>query len=212
MAALGALRVPVSPRLDGIGEAALARIREQARVQDQARRENSRIHELVTPVEPDKGLAGLPEPSDRDVFFDLEGDAFASDGGLEYLFGVASRARRRPPPPAARSRRTAAPNALDVGYPRVRRSPPHVEQTTSPTSTPCQPQAAQKTRRCTRRGYAQHSDTAPLSVQRAALIGVGVAPRFARGGGPALRPRRRPPPGASAAGAPPRQFAGRFGG
>ena len=91
MAALGALRLPVSPRLDGIGEAALARIREQARVQDRARRENSRIHELVTPVEPDKGLAGPPEPSDGDVFFDLEGDAFASDGGLEYLFGVADR-------------------------------------------------------------------------------------------------------------------------
>ena len=67
MAALGALRLPVSPRLDGIGEAALARIREQARVQDQARREGRRIHELVTPVEPDKGLAALPEPSDGEV-------------------------------------------------------------------------------------------------------------------------------------------------
>ena len=91
MAALGALRLPVSPRLDGIGEAALARIREQARVQDHARRKGRRIHELVTPVEPDKGLAALPEPSDGDVFFDLEGDAFAADGGLEYLFGVADR-------------------------------------------------------------------------------------------------------------------------
>ena len=91
MAALGALRLPVSPRLEGIGEAALARIREQARVQDQARREGRRIHDLVTPVEPDKGLAALPEPSDGDVFFDLEGDAFAADGGLEYLFGVAAR-------------------------------------------------------------------------------------------------------------------------
>ena len=89
MAALGVLRLPVSPRLDGIGEAALARIREQARVQDQARREGRRIHELVTPVEPDKGLTALPEPSDGDVFFDLEGDAFAADGGLEYVFGVA---------------------------------------------------------------------------------------------------------------------------
>ena len=92
MAALAALRLPVSPRLDGIGAAALARIREQARVQDQARREGRRFHELVTPVEPDKGLAALPEPSDGDVFFDLEGDTFAADGGLEYLFGVADRA------------------------------------------------------------------------------------------------------------------------
>jgi len=91
MAALGALRLPVSPRLDGIGEAALARIREQARVQEHARREDRRIHELVTPVEPDKGLAALPEPSAGDVFFDLEGDVFAAGGGLEYLFGVADR-------------------------------------------------------------------------------------------------------------------------
>ncbi|MCY4508031.1 MAG: TM0106 family RecB-like putative nuclease, partial [Acidobacteria bacterium] len=71
--------------------AALARIREQARVQDQARREGRHIHELLTPVEPDKGLAALPEPSDGDVFFDLEGDVFAADGGLEYLFGVVDR-------------------------------------------------------------------------------------------------------------------------
>ena len=49
------------------------------------------VHELVTPVESDKGLAALPEPSVGDVFFDLEGDAFAADGGLEYLFGVVDR-------------------------------------------------------------------------------------------------------------------------
>ena len=91
MAALGALDLPVVPRLDGVSAAALARVRDQARVQDRARREDRRIHELVTPVEPDKGLAALPEPSAGDLFLDLEGDAFASDGGLEYLFGVAAR-------------------------------------------------------------------------------------------------------------------------
>ena len=91
MAALGALDLPVVPRLDGVSAGALARIRDQARVQDRARREDRRIHELVTPVEPDKGLAALPEPSTGDLFLDLEGDAFAADGGLEYLFGVADR-------------------------------------------------------------------------------------------------------------------------
>ncbi len=94
MAALGALDLPVVPRLDGVGAGALARIRDQARVQGLGRREGRRIHELVTPVEPDKGLAGLPEPSAGDVFFDLEGDAFAADDGLEYLFGVADRPGR----------------------------------------------------------------------------------------------------------------------
>ena len=91
MAALAALGLPVLPRIDGVSDGALARIREQARVQDQARREHHRVHELITPVNADKGLAALPEPSAGDVFFDLEGDAFAADGGLEYLFGVAYR-------------------------------------------------------------------------------------------------------------------------
>ena len=94
MAGLGALDLPVVPRLDGVGAGALASIRDQARVQGRGRREGRRIHELVMPVEPDKGLAALPEPSAGDVFFDLEGDPFAADGGLEYLFGVADRQGR----------------------------------------------------------------------------------------------------------------------
>ena len=37
---------------------------------------------------PGFGLTILPAPSAGDVFFDLEGDPFAGEGGLEYLFGV----------------------------------------------------------------------------------------------------------------------------
>ena len=91
MADLGALDLTAFPPLDGVGNDALVRIREQARIQDQGRRERRRIHELITPVEDEKGLAALPEPSPADLFFDLEGDAFAMDGGLEYLFGAADR-------------------------------------------------------------------------------------------------------------------------
>ncbi len=94
MAGLGALGLPMVPPVDGVGNAALARIREQARVQDQARRQRRRIRELLTPVEADKGLAALPAPSGGDVFFDIEGDAFAADGGLEYLFGTVDRGGR----------------------------------------------------------------------------------------------------------------------
>ena len=72
---------------------ALARVRDQARVQDRARREGRRIHELVTPVEPDKGLAALPEPSAGDVFFDIEGDAFA--GGRRPGVPVRCRGQER---------------------------------------------------------------------------------------------------------------------
>ena len=91
MADLGALDLTALPPLDGVGHDALVRIREQARIQDRGRRGRQRIHELITPVEKDRGLAALPEPSPGDLFFDLEGDAFAVDGGLEYLFGAADR-------------------------------------------------------------------------------------------------------------------------
>ena len=36
----------------------------------------------------DRGLSALPEPSPGDLFFDIEGDPFVGDGGLEYLLGV----------------------------------------------------------------------------------------------------------------------------
>ena len=39
-------------------------------------------------VEANRGLAALPEPSAGDLFFDMEGDPFAEEDGLEYLFGV----------------------------------------------------------------------------------------------------------------------------
>ena len=91
MADLGALGLPVEPAVDGVNAAALARIRDQARIQDRARREGRRIHELITPVEAERGLAALPAPAAGDVFFDIEGDAFAGDGGLEYLFGTVDR-------------------------------------------------------------------------------------------------------------------------
>src|SRR6266571_3614076 len=38
-------------------------------------------------LEAGRGFALLPEPSPGDVFFDIEGDPFVVDGGLEYLFG-----------------------------------------------------------------------------------------------------------------------------
>ena len=94
MADLGALGLPVEPVVDGVSAAALARIRDQARIQDQARRQGRRIHELIAPVEADRGLAALPAPSAGDIFFDIEGDAFAGDGGLEYLFGTVDRDAR----------------------------------------------------------------------------------------------------------------------
>ena len=64
------------------------RLREQARIQVEGRNAGRVLHELL-PVVPGFGLSILPAPSAGDVFFDLEGDPFAGDGGLEYLFGYA---------------------------------------------------------------------------------------------------------------------------
>jgi predicted RecB family nuclease len=41
----------------------------------------------LLPVESGFGFTRLPEPSDGDVFLDLEGDPFVGEHSLEYLFG-----------------------------------------------------------------------------------------------------------------------------
>jgi predicted RecB family nuclease len=85
---LGALALPVKPPIEGIGETALIRIREQARLQVEGREAGKMLYELVTPVEPERGFAVLPPPSPGDIILDFEGDPYALDGrGLEYLIG-----------------------------------------------------------------------------------------------------------------------------
>lgn len=65
-----------------------ARLHDQARIQLDGRRTGSLRYELL-PLgeEPDRGLAALPQPSPLDVFFDIEADPWAVEGGIEYLFG-----------------------------------------------------------------------------------------------------------------------------
>lgn len=64
------------------------KIHEQAKIQLRGRNEKKMLHELL-PVEPMRGLNRLPKPSKGDLYFDIEGDHFYEDGGLEYLFGIA---------------------------------------------------------------------------------------------------------------------------
>ena len=94
LAALATVPLPATPRIDGIDAAALARIREQARVQLEARQRGRRIRELITPVAADKGLASLPAPSRDDIFAAIQGDVYTGDDGLEYLFGFVDREGR----------------------------------------------------------------------------------------------------------------------
>ena len=65
------------------------RVREQARVQLLSRDVPVPVYEVLE-LEPEQGLARLPEPDAGDVFFDIEGDAFVGESGHEYLFGWAT--------------------------------------------------------------------------------------------------------------------------
>ncbi len=92
---LAGLELPMAEPLDGVGGAALARIREQARIQVESEDAHEVLWELLpldrdaagAPVA-DRGLLVLPEPSPGDLFLDLEGDPFALDDGVDYLFGI----------------------------------------------------------------------------------------------------------------------------
>lgn len=75
--------------VEGIGQSALERIRTQAELQIAALRTGERQYALVQEPTTGLGLGALPEPSAGDLFFDMEGDPYVADGGLEYLFGVA---------------------------------------------------------------------------------------------------------------------------
>jgi predicted RecB family nuclease len=91
MAKLAMLPIPLKQKpLHGSREG-IERVREQARVQVEARTLNTLVHEVLLPVVEATGFCKLPEPSPGDVFVDLEGDPFAGDveacGGQQYLFG-----------------------------------------------------------------------------------------------------------------------------
>ena len=86
--ALAKLVLPPKPKIERIGDAALMRIREQARLQVQGREEDRVIYELIDGVEDGDGLAALPSPSSADMFLDLESNPYVLDQGLEYLIGI----------------------------------------------------------------------------------------------------------------------------
>ena len=83
---LAALPLPLAWKPDRGAVNSYGRVREQARIQVEARQSGEGKFELL-PVEDGFGLTCLPEPSTGDIFFDLEGDSFVGEHGLEYLFG-----------------------------------------------------------------------------------------------------------------------------
>ncbi len=91
MTALATAPAPLT--IEGLSQASLERIHDQARLQVQGRDIVPPLHELILPkpgepIEPERGLATLPEPNPGDIFFDIEGDPYAYDDGLDYEFGL----------------------------------------------------------------------------------------------------------------------------
>ena len=92
---LAALETPLPEPLDGVGGGALATARDQAAIQVRGEDAGRILYELLPPgrlrdgaIEPNRGLTSLPEPRPGDLFFDIEGDPFALDDGVDYLFGI----------------------------------------------------------------------------------------------------------------------------
>ena len=92
---LAVLQVPMDPRLEGVSGDALARVHDQALIQVQGEDEGAMKWAFLDveraddgSLVGDRGFLVLPEPSPHDLFFDIEGDPFALDDGVEYLFGV----------------------------------------------------------------------------------------------------------------------------
>lgn len=86
LAALAVMAVPLAWKPTRGSARAYERVREQARIQLAGRQSGAMQHELLA-IADGFGLTTLPEPSAGDIFLDLEGDPFAGEGGLEYLFG-----------------------------------------------------------------------------------------------------------------------------
>ncbi len=85
-AQLSGIPLPISWKPERGSIASYTRVREQARVQVQARETGENQYELL-PFEVGFGLSRLPAPSPGDVFLDFESDPFVGQHGLEYLIG-----------------------------------------------------------------------------------------------------------------------------
>jgi uncharacterized protein len=100
---LAALELPLAEPLDGVGGATLEKARDQAAIQVRGEDAGRILYELLPPgrtrdgaIEPNRGLTSLPEPRPGDLFFDIEGDPFALDDGVDYLFGILEPGRTGP--------------------------------------------------------------------------------------------------------------------
>src|SRR5437773_754110 len=82
--------------IQGINQAALDRLRRQAKLQVERKEAGDLTYEVLAPLGEHLGFQALPAPTPADLYFDMEGDPFVGDDGLEYLFGVTEMGEKRP--------------------------------------------------------------------------------------------------------------------
>ena len=81
--------LPAGTHVPRLAPATLDGLRVQAELQVHTEDTGEHVRRLL-PHEEGRGFARLPAPSPGDVFFDIEGDPYWGDEGLEYLFGTAT--------------------------------------------------------------------------------------------------------------------------
>ena len=182
---LAAAPIPFDPPLDGTSASSVERVREQARIQVEGRGLPKPIHELLLPppgepIDHERGLAILPEPDPGDLFLDLEGDPYAFDDGVDYLFGVMD---------------------VEGGIHRILVIRPRPAGGRLPGRREARVRAAHRLHRRAARAPPEHARL-PLRLVRADRAQAAHGPaRDARGGGgpaPARRRARRSLPGGAA--------------
>ena len=93
---MAALAGSPSDPVQGINKEAFARLHQQAKLQIQRKEAGELTFEVLAPLGEHLGFQALPEPTPADLFFDMEGDPFVGDDGLEYLFGITEMVEGRP--------------------------------------------------------------------------------------------------------------------
>lgn len=86
LATLAVMPVPLQWKPERGSASSYVKLREQARLQLEARETGVLSFDLLEP-QAGVGLSLLPEPNEGDIFLDFEGDPFIGEGGLEYLLG-----------------------------------------------------------------------------------------------------------------------------
>src|SRR6202521_5033593 len=102
---MAALATSPADPVQGINKDALARLRQQAKLQVDRKDAGELTFEVLAPLGEHLGFQALPEPTPADLFFDIEGDPFVGDDGLEALFGITE---FETPPAFAREGRVGA--------------------------------------------------------------------------------------------------------